>query len=549
MISYLERKVASLELAASRASNTATPVTAASGVAGPTGSSTPAVFSPAAISSTSDSRMGFAPVSPNQVPGSGDRAPAASGGPNLGSDRAPAIAPARSTPAASRAGAGDLLGAIVGIDLGAVQNTPGAAAGSDWPTNSQDAPLAFRVRDVVDPAQTRSPQSSGILSNPTPAGAVDNVRLDAPAAAEQDSIPTDLNNMFASSTPSSGHLSGNLSQNSADGYQSDDQSPTQEYVANMLVKRAVPAQQTGGRNVDAAGQQVRQMSPAPEPSREAGGTANKQSSASKGGAKPGASGPAECPAHNPKNRGSLGAGPCVGPKAVAASINVSPLSKCSNVGLSDVPPKRDRGSDTSSSSGVPPPNAQSFLGAAQKPSEPTPPPSNLCPPSPPPRLPEKLKAPPKQAPQPSIAADQSACFAISAISGPGGVAPQKPVPPTRQKPLEPHRGAISAIKDNIANASVCERNMTTRTNLNTATYTSSSSATTKSITVTLTNEALLVTGVPQKLWEDENDESIQTSIEEWGVPNLQQNTDEVSDIRQIGPNSLSCILKASSQST
>lgn len=61
--------------------------------------------------------------------------------------------------------------------------------------------------------------------------------------------------------------------------------------------------------------------------------------------------------------------------------------------------------------------------------------------------------------------------------------------------------------------------------------------------------ALLVTGVPPRLWEDQNEESIVTAIGEWGVPQLQPNPDDVSDVTRIGPQSLRCVLKASPQST
>ena len=556
-ISYIKSQVDLLEakLAASRSTHTSTSVTAASGIAATTGSSSLEIsFSPAVISSTSDRRMGIAPESPNQPSGLGVGAPAdaaASGGPVLGSDHVPVIAPASSRLPASRTDPGD---SAVNIDVGAVQNRPaaGAAAGSGGQTNSQNSPPSITpsARELV-PSRIATNQSSQLgLSNQNPAdiGAFVDARLgSASAAAEQDSIPTALNATFPGSGPSSGHLSGNLSPDSAGGYQSF----TQEYVSNMPVNRAVPAQETGGRNVDAARQQVRQLSPTPGPSRERDTTAaNKRSKSSMGAVKLSASGPAECSIINPEIQGSPESGPktghCGGHAGVAPSASVSSSSKCLNAGRNDVPPKRDRSADTSSSSAsgvcVPPPNAQGFSGAALKPSAPTPPPPNSSPPPPPPRMTGNQKTP-----QPSIASDQLARSAISAISGPGAAAPQKPMPPTRPKPNtpKPNTGAICAIQDKIANASECEQNMTTRINLKTA----ACSATTKSIPVTLTNEALLVTGVPKKLWEDENEESIQTSIGEWGVPNLQQNTDEVSDIRQIGPNSLSCILKASSQST
>ena len=560
-ISYLKTQVDSLEakLAASRSTHTSTSVTAASGIAGTAGSSSQEIsLSPAVISSTSDMRMGIASESPTQPSGLGVGTPAeaaASGGPVLGSDHVPVIAPASSRLPASRTDPGD---SAVNVDVGAVQNRPAAkaAAGSGGQINSQDSPPSITpsARELL-PSHIATNQSSQLgLSNQNTAdiGAFIDARLgSASAAAGQDSIPTALNATFPGSGPSSGYLSGNLSIDSAGGYQSDDQSSTQEYVSNMPVNRAVPAQETGGRNVDAARQQVRQLSPTPGPSRERDTTAaNKRSKSSKGVVKLTASGPAECSIINPEIQGSPESGPKTGHygghAGVAASASVSSSSKCLNACRNDVLPKNDRSADTSSSSAsgvcVPPPNAQGFSGVALKPSAPTPPPPNSSPPPPPPRMTGNQKTP-----QPSIASDQLARSAISAISGPGAAAPQKPMPPTRPKPNtpKPNTGAICAIQDKIANASECEQNMTTRINLKTA----ACSATTKSIPVTLTNEALLVTGVPKKLWEDENEESIQTSIGEWGVPNLQQNTDEVSDIRQIGPNSLSCILKASSQST
>ena len=62
------------------------------------------------------------------------------------------------------------------------------------------------------------------------------------------------------------------------------------------------------------------------------------------------------------------------------------------------------------------------------------------------------------------------------------------------------------------------------------------------------HQELLVTGVPEQLWEQEDTESLNIELSEWGIPHLKPIPDEVTDIKKVWHNTLSCILHTSPHS-